>query len=337
MRAYEIKEFGIDNLTLVERDIPKPAAGQVLVRIKAVSLNYRDVMVVSGTYNPRMKLPAVPFSDAAGEIVEVGEGVERWKIGDRVCSTVIPGWIDGGPTAASSKTAIGAGGAEGVLQEYRIFGQEEIVASPAHLSVEQAATLPCAAVTAWHALVSSGRVQKGETVLTLGTGGVSVFAIQFAKALDARVISTSSSNEKLLRARELGADETINYRENPDWEKTVLEMTGGLGVDHVIEVGGTGTLSRSVKAVRVGGQIALIGALDTAGEFNPIPVFMKGIRMQGIFVGSREMFEAMNALISQKRIRPVINRTFAFNEAKQGLRHMESAAHLGKIVIGIDE
>jgi len=337
MRAYEIKEFGVDNLALVGRDIQKPAAGQVLVKIKAVSLNFRDVMVVSGTYNPRMKLPAIPFSDAAGEIVEIGEGVEGWKVGDQVCSTVIPGWINGGPTAASSKTAIGAGGAEGVLQEYRVFGQEEIVASPAHLSAEEASTLPCAAVTAWHALVSSGDVQIGESVLTLGTGGVSAFAIQFAKALGAQVISTSSSDEKLQRARELGADETINYREQPDWEKTVLDLTGGVGADHVIEVGGTGTLPRSVKAVRVGGHIALIGALDMAGEFNPIPVFMKAIRMQGIFVGSREMFEAMNAFISQHEITPAIDRTFALEEAQEALRYMQSGSHFGKIVIGMDQ
>jgi NADPH:quinone reductase-like Zn-dependent oxidoreductase len=292
---------------------------------------------VSGTYNPRMKLPAIPFSDAASEIVEVGEGVERWKVGDLVCSTVIPGWIDGGATAASSKTAIGAGGAEGVLQEYRLFGQEEIVARPAHLSAEEASTLPCAAVTAWHALVNSGGVQRGETVLTLGTGGVSVFAIQFAKALGARVISTSSSDEKLQKARNLGADETINYREQVDWEKTVMDLTGGLGVDHVVEVGGTGTLARSVKAVRVGGHIALIGALDMAGEFNPIPVFMKAIRMQGIFVGSREMFEAMNTFISQKQIKPVIDRTFSFEEAKEALSYMQSGSHFGKIVIRVGE
>jgi len=337
MKTFEIKEFGIDNLALVERDIPKPVAGQVLVKTKAVSLNYRDVMVVSGTYNPRMKLPAIPFSDAAGEIVEVGEGVERWKVGDLVCSTVIPGWINGELTAASSKTAIGAGGAEGVVQEYRVFVQEEIVASPAHLSADEASTLPCAAVTAWHALVSSGGVQKGETVLTLGTGGVSVFAIQFAKALGARIISTSSSDEKLERARELGADETINYREQPGWEKSVLDITGGVGADHVIEVGGTGTLARSVKAVRVGGHVALIGALDMAGEFNPIPVFMKAIRMQGIFVGSREMFEAMNAFISEKEIRPVIDRTFPFEEAKEALSYMQSGSHFGKIVIRVGE
>jgi NADPH:quinone reductase-like Zn-dependent oxidoreductase len=337
MKAYEIKEFGIDNLALVEREVPKPVAGQVLVKIKAVSLNFRDMMVVSGTYNPRMKLPAIPFSDAAGEIVDVGEGVERWKAGDLVCSAVIPGWIDGGPTAATSKTAIGAGGADGVLQEYRVFGQEEIVAGSAHLSPEEASTLPCAALTAWHALVVSGRIQKGETVLTLGTGGVSIFAIQFAKALGARVISTSSSDEKLHRARELGSDETINYREHPDWEKAVMDLTGGIGVDHVVEVGGTGTLPRSVKAVRVGGHIALIGALDMAGEFNPIPVFMKAIRMQGIFVGSREMFEGMNAFISEKEIRPVIDRTFPFEEAKEALRYMQSGSHFGKVVIRVGE
>jgi len=336
MKAYQISQFGIDELEPVERDRPRPAAaGEVLVKLNAVSLNFRDVMIVSGTYNPRMRLPAIPFSDGAGEIVEVGRGVERWKAGDRVCSTVIPGWRDGGPSAATAKTAIGAGNAEGVLQEYRVFGSDEIVPYPAHLSVEEASTLPCAAVTAWHALSVSGGVQPGETVLTLGTGGVSVFAIQFAHALGARVISTSSSDEKLSKVRGLGADQTINYREDPDWEKAVIEMTGGVGVDHVVEVGGTGTLTRSVKAVRTGGHIALIGALDMAGEFNPIPLFMKAIRMQGIFVGSTEMFTAMNAFIAEHEIRPVIDRTFRFDETRDALKYMASGSHFGKIVIKI--
>jgi NADPH:quinone reductase-like Zn-dependent oxidoreductase len=337
MKAWQIDEFGIDNLHLVEQDVPRPAEDEVLVRFRDASLNYRDVMVVSGTYNPRMKLPAVPFSDGAGEIVEVGPKVTDWKIGDRVSPNVVQDWIDDGPSAETARTAIGAGRYEGVLREYGVFPARSIVKVPDHLSFEEAATLPCAAVTAWNALVVSGKVKQGDTVLTLGTGGVSVFAVQFAKLFGARVIATSSSNEKLKRIRELGADETINYREVEDWDKAVLELTGGIGVDHVVEVGGTGTLPRSVKAVRTGGHIALIGALDTTGEFNPIPVFMKAIRVQGIFIGSRRMFEDMNAKVTESHLRPVIDKRFGFEQASEALRYMKSGSHFGKIVVGIDE
>lgn len=336
MKAWEVREFGIDNLTLTDRDAPVIGANEVLIKIHAGSLNYRDVMVVEGTYNPRMRLPAVPFSDAAGEVVEVGDAVTKWEIGDRVCSLVIAGWMDGGPTAENVKTAIGAGRADGVLRELAVFHEESIVRVPDHLSYEEAATLPCAALTAWHALVESGHLQAGETVLTLGSGGVSIFALQFAKLLGARVIATSSSDEKIARLKELGAlaaDETINYRETPDWDKAVLEMTDGRGVDHVIEVGGIGTLARSVNAVRVGGHIALIGALETSGDFNPIPVFMKGIRVQGIFIGSRRMFEDMNAEIEASDLRPVIDKTFEFNNVREALHYMKTGSHFGKIVV----
>ncbi len=337
MRTYEVHEFGIDKLVVVERAIPEPGPHEIVIRFHAVSLNYRDLMVVSGTYNPRMKLPAIPLSDGAGEVVEVGSEVTKWKTGDRVCPIVIGGWIAGGPTQETAKTAIGAGAFEGVLREYGVFGEDAVVAVPQSLKFREAATLPCAAVTAWNALVVSGKVKEGDTVLTLGTGGVSVFAVQIAKHFGARVISTSSSEEKLARARQIGADETINYREYEDWDKAVLELTGGRGVDHVVEVGGTGTLTRSVKSVRVGGHIALIGALDMAGEFNPIPVFMKGIRMQGIFVGSREMFEGLNAMIERSGLKPVIDREFNFENAARALHHMESGTHFGKIVINIRE
>ncbi len=335
MKAYELEQFGIDNLHLVERDIPRPAEEEVLIRFHAASLNFRDVMVANGSYNPRMKLPTIPFSDGAGEIVEIGKAVTKWKVGDRVCSTVIQGWIDGGPAAEKAKTAIGAGNYDGVLREYAAFNADAVVSVPEHLSYEEAATLPCAAVTAWHALIVSGKLQAGETVLTLGTGGVSVFAIQFAKHLGAKVIATSSSDEKLEKVRRLGTDETINYRTREDWDKAVLELTDGRGVDHVIEVGGTGTLARSVRAVRVGGHIALIGALDMGGEFNPIPVFMKGIRVQGIFVGSREMFEDMNRAIEAGKIRPIIDKVFDFGEVRDALKYIESGAHFGKIVVKI--
>lgn len=335
MRTYELKEFGIDRLTLSERDIPKAAAGEVLVRFHAASLNYRDVMVAKGTYNPRMKLPAIPFSDGAGEVVEVGPGVSQWKAGDRVSPLVVQEWFDGGPTAESSKTAIGAGARDGVLREFGAFGEHSIVGIPDHLSFEEASTLPCAALTAWNALVVSGKVKAGDTVLTLGTGGVSIFALQIAKHFGARVIMTSSSDEKLERARELGADEVINYRQLEEWDRKVLELTVGRGVDHVIEVGGTGTLPRSVKAVRVGGHIALIGALDMSGEFNPVPIFMKGIRVQGIFIGSRAMFMEMNEMISSSRLRPVVDRVFDLEHAVEALEYMDKGSHFGKIVVRI--
>jgi NADPH:quinone reductase-like Zn-dependent oxidoreductase len=333
MKAYEVRQFGIDNLTLVERDEPQPAANEVVVRLRAASLNYRDLMFVKGAYNPRAKLPAVPFSDGAGEVTAVGAGVTKWRVGDRVCPIFTPGWIEGPPTLQKNRTAIGAGDYDGVLRECGAFSEEYLVEIPEHLSYEEAATLPCAAVTAWHALVNSGNLKAGETVLALGTGGVSIFALQLAKMAGARVIITSSSDDKRTRARELGADETINYRNTPDWDKEVLRLTNKLGVDHVIEVGGAGTLSKSLNAARVGGHVVLIGVLASGGDFNPISVLMKGVRLQGIFVGSRRMFEEMNRAIEANHLKPVIDRTFAFAEVREALRFMESGSHFGKIVI----
>jgi NADPH:quinone reductase-like Zn-dependent oxidoreductase len=333
MRAFEITEFGIDKLAAVEMTVPKPGPGEVLLKFCAASLNYRDVMVVSGTYNPRMRLPAVPFSDGAGEVVELGLGVTKWAIGDRVSPIVIQGWIDGAPTAEAAKTAIGAGARDGVLREFGSFSENSLVRIPEHLSYEEGSTLPCAAVTAWNALAVSGQVKPGESVLTLGTGGVSTFAVQIAKSFGARVISTSSSDEKLERVKRLGADDVINYRECADWDKAVLDLTNGRGVDHVIEVGGMGTLARSVRAVRTGGHIALIGALGTAGEFSAIPIFMKAIRVQGIFIGSRVMFEEMNIMIEKFGILPVIDREFTLDHVREALRYMEAGSHFGKIVV----
>jgi NADPH:quinone reductase-like Zn-dependent oxidoreductase len=333
MKAYEIQEFGIDSLALVNRPMPEPQPNEVLVKMRAASLNYRDLMVVTGTYNPRLKMPAVPLSDGAGEVVAVGRDVTKWAVGDRVSPAFMSGWINGGPTSASARTALGAGDNDGVLREYGTFIENAIVRIPSHLSFEEGATLPCAGVTAWHALAVSGKVKEGDTVLTLGTGGVSIFALQIAKLFGARVIATSSSNEKLERVRSLGADHTINYREEPDWDKAVRELTNGAGVDHVIEVGGTGTLSKSVKSVRTGGHIALIGALDMSGRFNPVPIFMKAIRVQGIFVGSRNMFEDVNAAFEKNNSHPVIDSEFAFDDARAAFRHMQDGSHFGKIVI----
>lgn len=335
MRAYRIHDFsGADALRCEELPNPVPGPGQVLVRVKATSLNYRDLLVAKGLYNPKLPLPMVPLSDAAGEVAEVGPGVARVKPGDRVAGIFMQTWIDGGADETKAKSALGAA-IPGVLAEYVVFDQQGLVPIPEHLSYEEAATLPCAAVTAWHALVVSGRVRAGETVLVQGTGGVSLFALQFARLSGARVIATSSRDEKLDRARQLGATDGINYKTTPDWDARVRELTGGVGVDHVIEVGGAGTLPKSLRAVRMGGHIAQIGVLSGAGEVNPMPILMRNLRVQGIFVGSRAMFEAMNRAIALHQLRPVVDRVFPFDEAAEALRHLERGAHFGKVVIRV--
>lgn len=336
MKAFQINEFGIENLSPVDLDEPTAGVGEVLVRIRAVSLNYRDVMVVSGTYNPRMKLPAIPLSDAAGEIVAVGEGVTKWKTGDRVMPIFAQRWFDGDSSEEKRRTSLGAGAQwQGVLREYAVFSEESLVAIPEHLSFEEGATLPCAALTAWNALHVSGKVKSGDSVLTLGTGGVSVFAVQIAKMAGARVIATSSSEEKLEKLRAIGADETINYRTREDWDKVVLELTDKRGVDHVIEVGGAGTLPRSINAVRIAGHVALIGALTGAATFDPVSVFMKAIKLQGIFVGSRTMLENMNRAVSANKLEPVIDKVFDLDEVGDALAYMQSGSHFGKIVVRV--
>ena len=333
MKAYEVQKFGMENLTLVDAAIPQLGATDVLVKFRAASLNYRDLMFVKGEYNPNAKLPAVPFSDGAGEVASVGANVTKWNIGDRVCPILMQGWLDGPLTPEKRRTAIGAGDLPGVLREYGAFNENGLVQIPEHLSFDQASTLPCAAVTVWNALVVSGEVRSGDTVLVLGTGGVSLFALQLGKLLGARVLITSSRDEKLERAKRLGADETINYRTFPEWDKEILRLTGGAGVDHVIEVGGAGTLSKSVRCVRMGGHIAMIGVLSGSGNFDPRTLLMKAVRMQGILVGSRRMFEQMNEFIAAHRLIPVIDKKFRFSEAAESLRCMESGEHFGKIVI----
>jgi NADPH:quinone reductase-like Zn-dependent oxidoreductase len=334
MKAYELRDgFGIDSLVIADRPEPRPGPRQVLVRMKAYSLNYRDLMVVKGVYNPKQRLPLVPLSDGAGTVDAVGDGVTGVKVGDRVAGIFMQKWLAGEVTESIARSALG-GAIDGVLAERVLFDEDGLVQVPEHLTDEEAATLPCAAVTAWHALVSEGTIRAGDTVLTQGTGGVSLFALQFARLHGARVIITSSSDAKLERARQLGANETINYKTTPDWERRARELTGNVGVDHVIEVGGANTLGRSLKAVRMAGRISLIGVLAGAqGEVNPLPAVMKNVRIQGIFVGSRDMFEAMNRAIAVGRLRPVIDRAFAFGELKEALRHMESGAHFGKVCI----
>jgi NADPH:quinone reductase-like Zn-dependent oxidoreductase len=314
---------------------PTPGPGEVLVRLAAVSLNFRDLLMTKGMYNPKLKLPIIPVSDGAGEVVATGAGVTRFKPGEKVIAAFMPDWVDGPADEAKGKSALGGGGV-GLLAELAVLPEHGLVAVPPHLTMEEAATLPCAAVTAWNGLFEHVRVKPGDTVLVQGTGGVSIFALQFARLAGATVIVTSSSDKKLARAAELGASEGINYKTTPDWDKKVRALTGGDGVDTIIEVGGAGTLAQSIRAIKSGGYICLIGVLSgVGGEVNPMPILMKSIRVQGIFVGSRTMFESMNRAITASQLRPVIDRVFDFDHAPQALEYLESAAHFGKIVIKI--
>lgn len=331
MKVIELSSFGLEGVRQAERPRPEVRPGTILVRVRAVSLNYRDLLIALGHYNPKMPLPRVLTSDGAGEVVEVGPGVEGVKPGERVASCFFQRWPDGELTDAMARSALG-GDIDGMLQEYVLLEAGGFVKVPAGLDDAEAATLPCAALTAWSALVSYGALKAGDTVLVQGTGGVSIFALQLARMHGAQVIVTSSSDEKLARAKSLGAAHGINYRTRPDWEKRVLELTGA-GVDHVVEVGGAGTLSRSFKAVRRGGRISLIGVLAGPAEVNPMPVLMRGIAMQGIFVGSRKMFEDMNRAIAANGLEPVIDRTFELAEARAALEHLKSGKHFGKVVV----
>lgn len=333
MKTFEIgTSGGIEALKMVERPMPKPGPGEVLVRIRATSLNYRDLIIAKGGLGKREK-SLIPLSDGAGEVAEIGSGVTRVRAGDRVAPIFTQTWL-GGDIGRNLPSALG-GDIDGVLAEYVVLNQDGIVPFPDHLTFEEAATLPCAAVTAWQALVTAGQLKAGDTVLVMGTGGVSIFALQFARMTGARVIATSSSDAKLARLRELGAAEVINYRSTPQWGKRAFELTAH-GVDHVIEVGGAGTLVNSFEAVRLGGRISLIGLLTGfGGEFNPLAVLFKSVCFQGIRVGSREMFEAMNRAISAAQLRPVIDRTFPFAEAPEAYRYLESGAHFGKVCIRI--
>lgn len=334
MRGYRIESFGptFEGLTLVEGADPKPGPGEILVRVRAVSLNYRDLVTVRGKYAAKPRVGLVPCSDGAGEVVEVGPGVRSFRTGDRVAGTFFSTWVDGAVTQDKLRGNRG-GGVDGMLQELVVLGEDGAVRLPSHLSFEEGATLPCAALTAWAALVENGRLRAGETVLLLGTGGVSIFALQIAKLHGARVVILSSSDEKLARARAMGADETINYRTTEAWDAEVFARTGKRGVDHVVEVGGIGTLPRSLRAVRVGGHVSLIGVLSQGADVNPMPVLFKAVRLEGVYVGSRRMFESMNEAISQAGLHPVIDRTFSFEESREAYAWLESGRHFGKVVI----
>jgi NADPH:quinone reductase-like Zn-dependent oxidoreductase len=336
MKAWQLTApAGADALKLAELPDPHPAPNQVVVRVRAASLNYRDLMVAGGRYGASLKLPLIPLSDGAGEITAVGNEVAHWKVGDRVAGIFFQHWQNGPIRREVFDAALG-GSTDGMLAEYVALSADGIVAIPPHLSFEEAATLPCAAVTAWHALVTDGKISAGQTVVVLGTGGVSLFALQFAKMHGARVIITSSSDEKLSRAKLLGADEFINYRKTPEWEKEVHRLTGKNGADHVIEVGGNDTFPKSLRAVAMGGTVSLIGGVSGFNSEVPLlDIIGRSALIRGIYVGSRDMFEAMNRAIAIHKITPVIDCTFPFAEAQAAYRHQESAAHFGKVVITV--
>jgi len=334
MKLYRIPAAGkIEALQLADGPTPVPGPYQVVVRVHATCLNYRDLSVILGRYG-RGGLPEnlVPLSDGAGEVVAIGAGVRRVAVGDRVAGIFMQTWLAGSISADDGASALG-GAVDGMLAEQVLLHEDGLVHIPAHLSYEEAATLPCAAVTAWHALAEHARIRPGDTVLLQGTGGVSIFALQFARMMGARVIITSSSDAKLARARQMGADIGINYRTTPEWQDAVRAATDGRGADVVVEVGGPGTFMRSLQSLRLGGKLSLIGVLTGAAEINPTAIMRAQINVQGIYVGSRAMFEDMNRAITAHQMRPVIDRVFPFAEAAAAYAYLQSAAHFGKVVI----
>jgi len=335
MKVWQIQSFGIDNLVLADTPNPQPGRGEVLVKVHAVSLNYRDLLMVAGHYNPKLAMPRIPCSDGAGEVVAVGEGVDVVKVGQRVAGIFMQNWLDGPPTAERSRGALG-GDIDGMLAEYVVLAQTGVVALPEHLSYAEAATLPCAALTAWNALRHAAQVGPGDVVVIQGTGGVSIFALQFAKMMGATVLGTSSSDEKLARAKTLGLDAGFNYRQSPDWAKWVLRETHNRGADLVVEVGGAGTFAQSVQAVRFGGTVAQIGVLSQSDQSLPIATILhRQVKVQGIYVGSRAHFEEMNRAITANRTQPVVDRMFLFTEVREALKALQGGYHFAKIVIQV--
>ena len=337
MRAYQLPKggAGIDALAVVDRPVPKPQYRQVLVKVAACSLNYRDLGITRGTYRMPVRENVVPLSDGAGEVIEVGPGVTRVKTGDKVAGCFFQRWVGGEPSPTLQASALG-GALDGMLAEFAVLEEDGVVKIPAHLSLEEGATLPCAGVTAWDAIMNHAKLIAGQSVLLLGTGGVSIFGLQLAHAMGIIAIVTSSSDAKLARAKALGAACGINYKTTPDWDKAAVEFTGGRGVDHVLEVGGGATLTRSFGAIRHGGKISIIGSVSGgATELNPGLIFSKRANVQGISVGSMQMFEAMNAAIAANKIKPAIDRVFGFDEVKAAFNHMAAGAHFGKIVVRV--
>lgn len=336
MQVIELTQFGPEHLREVTRPDPAPGPGEVVVAVRAASLNYRDILMIAGSYNPRQALPLVPLSDGAGDVVAIGAGVTRVQVGDRVAGLFAQRWFSGQPTREQLKYTLG-GPLDGALQQLWRLPQEGVARVPDYLTWAEAATLPCAALTAWTALVEQGGLRPGETVLVQGTGGVSIFALQIARLCGARVIVTSSSHSKLQQARALGAWETIHYVERPDWGKAALALTGGRGVDHVVEVGGAGTLAQSLVAVRPGGHIAVIGVLaGGAGQFQLTQVLMNNLRLHGVLVGHRQNFEAMCQAFETAALRPAIDREFSWRDLPAALEHQRQGRHFGKVVLTLE-
>jgi len=336
MRLYRFGKLGnLDALKLTEAPEPRPGPGQVVVRIRACSLNHRDLNIVSGGYTSHALKPgAIPLSDGAGEVVAVGPGVTRWTAGDRVAPIFLQRWLGGELQLEYMPSALG-GPSDGVLAERIVMGEEGLVRIPSHLSFEQAATLPCAAVTAWNAAMVKGALKPGQTLVTLGTGGVSLFAAQFALMTGARVIATTSAAEKAARLNALGVADVIDYRVEPDWDARVRELTGGRGADLVVDVGGPGAIARSIAALRYCGHVSVVGNLAGKSMIDPAALFAKRASMCGIQVGSRDMFEAMNRAIEVGKLAPVIDRVFDFTEARAAYEHLASGKHFGKVVIRV--
>lgn len=333
MKSYHLQSQGdVASLALRQHDDPKPGRRQVLVRIRAASLNYRDIMILEGRYGRTPFLPdIVPLSDGAGEIVALGDEVTRFGVGDRVIGNALPRWIAGEITTEILAEQPGAN-QDGMLTELRLFDEDALVAMPDHLTFAQAAALPGAGVTAWAVLKS---VEAGQTVLTQGTGGVSIFALQFAKIMGARVIATTSDDAKAERLKALGADDVINYRITPDWHRAVRDLTGGRGADRVIEIGGAATLAQSIQAAAFRGRVELVGTLGGSGHFDSSVFSSNIITMRWASAGSRADFEAMNRAIAVHRLQPLVDRTFPFEEAREAFRHFLDRSHLGKVVIGV--
>lgn len=332
MRAIEAHSTNFDDLTLSTLPTPQPQAGEILVRVKAASINYRDIVLVKGFYKPDIKFPFVPLSDASGEVAAIGPGVTRFRVGDHVVPTFIQGWPNGLPIPERRANWTLGWPRTGVLQEYIVVPADDAVLKPASLSHIEAATLPIAALTAWSALTRGG-IKGGDWVLVEGTGGVSIFALQFAKSMGAKVIVLTSSEDKMQRVRSLGSDSAVNYKQVPEWSGVVRDMTGGHGIDIVVETAGS-TLPQALKAMSFGGYVGIVGFLGGFEVPMPIvPLIESMLRIEGIAVGSRGQFEAMNRAIEAAGIKPVIDRVLALADAKEAFKLMERGGHFGKIVI----
>jgi NADPH:quinone reductase-like Zn-dependent oxidoreductase len=335
MRVFQIEhDWGMENLKLSTRPEPTPGPGEVLIRVKASSLNYRDLLVPNRGYGSFTgNLPLIPLSDGVGEVVDTGSSVSRVKAGDRVLPCFQQGWIAGAPSLERLTRTLG-GPVDGTMAELMCLSQEGVVRAPAHLSDLEAATLPCAALTAWSALVTHDALGPGARVLVQGTGGVALFAIQIAKLLGAHVTVLSSSDDKIARARSLGADAALNYAKTPEWYRAARELSGGAGFDHIVELGGEKTLPQSLRCIRPGGTLSMIGVLSGGTMSAPLGlVVTRGVRLQGVTVGHRDGFEAMVRAFEQHKLKPVIDRVFAFEELKEAMAHLKSGAHFGKVCI----